>query len=157
MYPYFQKKQEQTIKSRETTPADPLRQFLMQNPNFGTLLFQVTGGQGAVPIAGATVIISKALPNGHTLSVTTTTDESGKTEEFSLPAPNRDKSQIPGGTDVFATYDALISAPGTVAVVVHDIPIFDGITTIQPVDLSFDVNGKRRDETENITDTEPNL
>lgn len=158
MYPYFQKKQEQNIKSREdASPADPLRQFLMQNPHFGTLLFQVTGGQGAVPIAGATVVISKALPNGHTLSVTTTTDESGKTAEFSLPAPDRDKSQTPGGTDVFAVYDALISAPGTVSVMVQDIPIFDGVTTIQPIDLAFDLNGARRNEAERITDTEPNL
>lgn len=53
--------------------------------------------------------------------------------------------------------DALISAPGTVPVVVHNIPIFDGITTIQPVALSFDVSGARRDEAESITDTEPNL
>ncbi len=131
--------------------------FWRKNPAFGTLLFQVTGGQGAVPIERATVVISKALPNGHTLSVTTMTNESGKTAEISLPAPRRDKSQTPGGTDVFATYDALISAPGTVPVVVHDIPIFDGITTIQPVALSFDVSGARRDEAESITDTEPNL
>ena len=111
----------------------------------------------AVPIERATVVISKALPNGRTLSVTTMTDESGKTAEISLPAPRRDKSQTPGGTDVFATYDALIFATGTVPVVVHDIPIFDGITTIQPVALSFDVSGARRDEAESITDTEPNL
>lgn len=157
MYPYFQKKQTQNLAGREAGAADPLRQFLLQNPNFGTLLFQVTGGQGAVPIAGATVVISKALPNGHTLSVTTTTDESGKTSEFSLPAPDRDKSQTPGGTDVFAVYDALISAPGTVSVMVQDIPIFDGVTTIQPIDLAFDLNGERKNEAERITDTEPNL
>ena len=157
MYPYFQKKTKPNLSGREAISADPLRQFLAENPAFGTLLFQVTGGQGSVPIEGATVVISKRLPNGHTLSVTTVTDESGKTAEFSLPAPRREKSQTPGGTDVFATYDALISAPGTVAVVVHDIPIFDGITTIQPVALSFDVNGERQDETESITDIEPNL
>ena len=163
MYPYFQKNQKPNpsnsskLSVREASPADPLRQFLAENPAFGTLLFQVTGGQGAVPIERATVVISKALPNGHTLSVTTMTNESGKTAEISLPAPRRDKSQTPGGTDVFATYDALISAPGTVPVVVHDIPIFDRITTIQPVALSFDVSGARRDEAESITDTEPNL
>lgn len=157
MYPYFQKKTKPNLSGREAVSADPLRQFLAENPAFGTLLFQVTGGQGSVPIEGATVVISKKLPNGHTLSVTTVTDESGKTAEFSLPAPSREKSQTPEGTDVFATYDALISAPGTVRVVVHDIPIFDGITTIQPVALSFDVNGERQDETESITDTEPDL
>ena len=107
MYPYFQKNQKPNpsnsskLSVREASPADPLRQFLAENPAFGTLLFQVTGGQGAVPIERATVVISKALPNGHTLSVTTMTNESGKTAEMSLPAPRRDKSQTPGGTDDF--------------------------------------------------------
>jgi hypothetical protein len=88
MYPYFQKNRKPNpsnsskLSVREASPADPLRQFLAENPAFGTLLFQVTGGQGAVPIERATVVISKALPNGHTLSVTTMTNESGKTAEF---------------------------------------------------------------------------
>ena len=157
MYPYFQKKREQTLETREMTSTDPLRDFLTQNPNFGTLLFQVTSGQGAFPVAGATVVITKNLTDGHSLSITTATDESGKTEEFSLPAPSRSLSQTPGGRDVFATYDAVITAPGHVTVIVHDIPIFDGITTIQPVNLAPDLNGSIANETETITDTEPNL
>ena len=162
MYPYFQKNQKPNpsnsskLSVREASPADPLRQFLAENPEIGRASCRERVSS-AVPIERATVVISKALPSGHTLSVTTMTNESGKTAEISLPAPRRDKSQTPGGTDVFATYDALISAPGTVPVVVHNIPIFDGITTIQPVALSFDVSGARRDEAESITDTEPNL
>lgn len=60
MYPYFQKNQKPNpsnsskLSVREASPADPLRQFLAENPAFGTLLFQVTGGQGAVPIERAT-------------------------------------------------------------------------------------------------------
>lgn len=52
MYPYFQKNQKPNpsnsskLSVREASPADPLRQFLAENPAFGTLLFQVTGGQG---------------------------------------------------------------------------------------------------------------
>lgn len=157
MYPYFQRKQESNLQSRETNPADPLRDFLAQNPNFGTLMFQVTWGQGAFPIAGATVAITKKLTDGHALSITTTTDESGKTEQFSLPAPNKSLSQTPGGRDVFATYDAVISAPGYLSVIVNDIPIFDGINTIQPVRMSPDLSGRRIGETEEIQDTEPNL
>lgn len=157
MYPYFQRKREQNLQTRETVSADPLRDFLTQNPNFGTLLFQVTGGQGAFPIAGAKVVITKDLTNGHVLSITTATDESGKTEEFSLPAPDKSLSQSPGGEDVFAIYDAIITSPGYTAVVVREIPIFDGITTIQPVNLSPDLNGAQMEEPEIIQVTEPNL
>ena len=87
MYPYFQKNRKPNpsnsskLSVREASPADPLRQFLAENPAFGTLLFQVTGGQGAVPIERATVVISKALPNGHTLSVTTMTN-AAKRQKF---------------------------------------------------------------------------
>lgn len=157
MYPYFQRKKEQNLQVRETPAVDPLRDFLTQNPNFGTLLFQVTSGQGAFPIAGAKVVITKNLTDGHSLSITTSTDESGKTEEFSLPAPNKSLSQSPGGKDVFAIYDAVITSPGYVTVVVREIPIFDGITTIQPVNLSPDLNGEGMEEPETIKDTEPNL
>lgn len=157
MYPYFQRKPAPNLQSRETAPSDPLRDFLTENPYFGTLLFQVTGGQGAFPIAGAQVVITKDLTDGHTFSITTTTDESGKTEEFSLPAPDKSLSQTPEGRNVYATYDATISAPGYVAVVVNDIPIFDGITTIQPVRMSPDFSGQRAGERETIEDTEPNL
>ena len=50
MYPYFQKNQKPNpsnsskLSVREASPADPLRQFLAENPAFGTLLFQVTTG-----------------------------------------------------------------------------------------------------------------
>ena len=54
MYPYFQKNQKPNpsnsskLSVREASPADPLRQFLAENPAFGTLLFQVTGGNQCV-------------------------------------------------------------------------------------------------------------
>lgn len=155
MYPYFQRNPKQNLQTRETTSVDPLRDFLTQNPDFGTLLFQVTGGQGAFPIGGATVVITKNLTDGHALSITTTTDESGKTQEFSLPAPHKNISQTPNERDYFATYDAVITAPGYIAVTVRDIPIFDGITTIQPVNLSPNLTGQPVTETETIEDTEP--
>ena len=65
MYPYFQKNQKPNpsnsskLSVREASPADPLRQFLAENPAFGTLLFQVTGGASlrAVTAAFATLRI----------------------------------------------------------------------------------------------------
>lgn len=154
MYPYFQQKRP-NLQARETPAADPLRDFLAQNPNFGTLLFQVTGGQGAFPIGGAKIIITKSLTDSHALSITTATDESGKTEEFSLPAPNKGLSQAPGGKEVFAVYDAVITAPGYQAATVRDIPIFDGVTTIQPVELSPALAGMPMQEP--VINTEPDL
>ncbi|MBP3628466.1 MAG: hypothetical protein J6I95_03265, partial [Anaerotignum sp.] len=68
MYPYFQKNI--PLQTAESTAADPIRRFLTENPAFGTLIFQVTGGQGAFPVAGATITITKPLDERLGISVT---------------------------------------------------------------------------------------
>ncbi|WP_458408093.1 hypothetical protein [Anaerotignum sp.] len=155
MYPYFQK--HTTLHAAESTGVDPIRTFLSQNPAFGTLIFQVTGGQGAFPVAGATITLTKQLNDSQRLSFTITTDESGRTPPLSLPAPSRELSQRPGNGIVFAAYQAEISAPNHVTTEIRDLPVFDGITTIQPVSLSPDIGGTRQNEVENIEDKEPDL
>ena len=154
MYPYFQKYT--PLHAAESTSADPIRNFLTNNPAFGTLIFQVTGGQGVFPIAGATVTITKALDDQLGISVTVITDESGKTEPISLPAPSRELSQSPNNGIVYAAYQAEISAPNHVTTKIRDLPVFDGITTIQPVNLSTDF-GQKTSEPEEIEDKEPDL
>ena len=155
MYPYFQKNT--PIHAAESTAADPIRTFLTQNPAFGTLLFQVTGGQGAFPVEGATITITKALADGVSLSLQAVTDESGKTVPLSLPAPSSALSQAPNGGVVYAAYQAEVSAPNYVTTDIRDLPIFDGITTIQPVNLTTDIGGQRQNEVEEIEDKEPDL
>ena len=154
MYPYFQKNT--PLHAAESTSADPIRNFLTNNPAFGTLIFQVTGGQGVFPIAGATVTITKALDDRLGISVTVITDESGKTEPISLPAPSRELSQSPNNGIVYAAYQAEISAPNYIKPEIRDLPVFDGITTIQPVNLSPDF-GQKTSEPEEIEDKEPDL
>ncbi|MDO4530371.1 MAG: carboxypeptidase-like regulatory domain-containing protein [Bacillota bacterium] len=151
MYPYFQK----TISAAEM-PPNPLSDFLSENPAFGTLLFQVQGGQGAFPIAHAAVTLTKELQEGQLLSFTLTTDESGRTEPLSLPAPRRILSQKPGSEAVYATYQAKVTAAGYLPVTIRDLPVFDGITTIQPVRLSPDF-GQNTAEGEIIEDKAPQL
>lgn len=154
MYPYFQKNT--PLHAAETATDDPIRTFLSQNPAFGTLIFQVTGGQGAFPVPNATILLTKQLNDQQSLSFTVVTDESGKTAPVSLPAPSRELSQRPGNSIVFATYQAEISAPNYVTTKIRDLPVFDGITTIQPVSLSPDFGQKTR-EVEEIEDKEPDL
>ena len=154
MYPYFQKNT--SLHTAESTAADPIRGFLAGNPAFGTLIFQVTGRQGAFPVAGATIVLTKELNDQQSLSFTITTDESGKTAPLSLPAPDKELSQWPGNGTVFATYQATVSAPNYVTTEIRDLPVFDGITTIQPVSLSPDF-GQKTSPPEEIEDKEPDL
>lgn len=116
----------------------------------------MTGGQGAFPISGAEVVITHALDAAHSFSISTQTDASGKTDPLSLPAPNKSLSQAPGNGNPFVTYHAAISAPQYIPVEVLDIPVFDGVATIQPVSMEPDLGGGRQ-QPETIEDEEPDL
>ena len=153
MYPYFQKNQ--PLHAAESTAADPLRMFLTQNPGYGTLVFQVTGEGGAFPVAGATISLQKPLDDRISFSVELVTDESGKTVPVSLPAPSRNISQSPNGGVAFSTYEATVSAPNLAPARIVGLPIFDGVTTLQPVQLSPDIG--RQEPIKTIVDEEPNL
>ena len=154
MYPYFQKNI--PLQAAENPASDPIQAFLSQNPSFGTLIFQVTGGQGAFPVPNAIVTLSKVLRDNLSLSITFRTDESGKTEPISLPAPNKALSQSPNNGAVYAAYDAKVAAAGFLPTEIRNLPVFDGVTTIQPVNLTADF-GQPPNATDKIDDKEPDL
>ena len=154
MYPYFQKNI--PLQAAENSSSDPIQAFLSQNPSFGTLIFQVTGGQGAFPVPNATVTLSKVLKDDFSLSITIRTDENGKTEPISLPAPDRKLSQSPNNGAVYAAYDAKVTATGFLPTEIRNLPVFDGVTTIQPVNLTADF-GQPPNAADKIDDKEPDL
>ncbi len=154
MYPYFQKND--TLYASESRSNDPIRTFLAENPSFGTLIFQVTGGQGVFPIPNAKVHISKELNDRLSFSITVLTDENGKTEPISLPAPDRKLSQSPHNGIVYAVYQAEVTADGYIPTEIRDLPVFDGVTTIQPVNLTTDF-GQPPNAADEIEDKEPDL
>ena len=153
MYPYFQKMM--SLQAAEKA-ADPVRTFLSENPAFGTVLFQVTGGQGAFPVENARVQVIGKLNDRLSLSFLLTTDESGKTAPLSLPAPDRSLSLSPNQGKAYAVYEAEVTAENHIPVHIKDLPVFDGITTIQPVNLSPDF-GQKPVQAEEIDDKEPDL
>ena len=153
MYPYFQKN---IFLQAAEQPSDPLRTFLTKNPAFGTLLFQVTGGQGSFPVEGAEVEVRKTLSDRFALSTTLLADESGKTDPLSLPAPSKSLSQTPNNGVVYAAYTARVTASGYLPAEIRNLPVFDGITTIQPVNLTTDF-GQPVGKTNEIEDKEPDL
>ncbi len=98
----------------------------------GTLVVQVSLAKGAIPVEGAKVIVSledKVL--GDFL-----TNKSGKTPVLTLPAPGKELSQTPNGIiRPYSIYNIRISYPGYYAEEAINVPIFDGINSIQPVAL----------------------
>ncbi len=108
----------------------------------GKLIFRVTTGKGAIPLPGARVTLWDRNPalgtdRGNTRAVLTT-DRDGRTEIIALPAPAKGLSMAPspnGAPAPFACYDAEVLLDGYYTMSYVCIPIFDGITSIQPADL----------------------
>ena len=100
----------------------------------GQLQINVTSRTGYFPIPNATITVSdSAVP--ETILEQVTTDESGQTDELSLPAPSRDYSMEPGQPRPYSEYTLEIQAPGYEPVRIIGSEILPGERSIQPVSM----------------------
>ena len=99
----------------------------------GILTVQVSLAKGALPLEGATVIISKS-DGDKEIEARLVTDKSGRTPPLALPAPSAVYSQTPGGnTRPYSIYNITAELPGYYPESIVNVPIFDKITSIQPI------------------------
>lgn len=111
-------------------------EFEKHNSGKGTLIFQISTAQGALPIENAKCVLTKNFGGIIHEIKALLTNESGKTEPLLLPAPPSSLSQqYEKQIQPFALYDAAVSRNGFVDVVLKDIPIFDGVQSVQRVSL----------------------
>ena len=108
----------------------------------GKLIFRVSTAGGAIPLAGARVIVRNRRgegdpQRGNALAVMYS-DRNGKTEVLSLPTTPRGESLAPRDGNApppFLCYDADVTLTGYQSVEFVCIPIFDGVTSVQPADM----------------------
>ena len=105
-----------------------------QSGGTGYLVVQVTTANSAIPLAGAQVTISSAA-NGQDVLYELRTGADGKTPRVALTAPPRGNSEAPSDAPTFAPYHIAVSLLGYQGLEFQDVPIFDGITSVQPADL----------------------
>ena len=105
----------------------------------GRLIVNVTTGGGLFPVEGASVIVSDTQSAGGAEIAAVTTDISGKSPVIFLPAPARSMSLTPtengDGADARARYAVTVMAPGYVTAIAEGVSVFDGVTSIQKVDM----------------------
>ena len=107
---------------------------LQNEKNYGTLIVQTTSASEAIPIRGASVIVRLARENGESdLFRILTTDESGLTSPIRIETPAPAESLSPGGKKPYSEISTEVTAEGYYSVVNTGIPIYPGITSIQPV------------------------
>ena len=106
-----------------------------QNSAVGYLIVNVSTARGVIPLKDASVTVTYNEPEGTSVFSVMTTDMSGKTEKLELPAPSSALSESPGNIKPYATYTVTVEKDGYYPVTNAGVPIFAGVTSIQPVEM----------------------
>ncbi len=100
--------------------------------SYGYIKINTRTGDGSSPVAGAEISVT-ALVNGRRYLVASAkTDESGATEVFRVPVPDKSYSLKPdSAVRPYALYDISVTADGFFNTRSVDVPVFSGITSVQ--------------------------
>ncbi len=114
--------------------------FASENPpdmsGQGYLQIEVTTASGAIPVRGATVIISESTDGVDSLIGMVITDENGTTPIVPLSAPPQSLSESPDPLEKpYSEYNISVYKKGFYSIPKLTVPIFDTIKSIQPVSV----------------------
>ena len=102
----------------------------------GYLVVRVTTASEALPLEGATVTVYGNQPDFSSAIARLQTGNDGLTPKSALMAPPRALSEVPGnGSASYATYNISVDREGYSPIEMYGVPLFDGITSVQPADM----------------------
>ena len=105
----------------------------------GYLIVHVTTARGAIPLEGAEVLVRDYSPefaeNRGDVRLSLISDRDGNTARVSLPTPPVGQSLSPGTVQPFSIYNLEVRLDGYRSQIYYALPIFAGITAVQPVDM----------------------
>lgn len=121
----------------EELPPDDIEELAPPNGTMppltdtATIQVMVTAAQQAVPIEGATVLVSRVGEDGlRHLIQAMITDSSGKTPILTVSAPSRELTQQPGNVYPFVSYQAVVTAPGYLSQSNNNVTVFGGMSSL---------------------------
>lgn len=97
----------------------------------GYLIVRVSTALGAVPVAGAEVVLRGGEQQSSDIIFSAITSNVGLTPLITLTSPPRSTSEAPGQEKPFSTYALEVRAEGYVPKFYSSINIFEGITSYQ--------------------------
>lgn len=120
-------------------PTETYAAFQQRTPGRGSIKIQASMAEGAYPVPGVTVVISKDFTDGTHVFHTAVTDADGIIDDLMLPAPASADSQQPDQSSApinpFSVYHITATKPGFRSEEYIQVPVFDGVKSIQPVRL----------------------
>lgn len=110
-------------------------QFQQENPDSGVIKTQVFTARRTYPVGNAQVNLYKVFPDGAYLIDSQFTDRSGQVKPVTVPALERSLSEPPGDPTPYVSYRITVSHPDFMDAVIEQVPVFEGVTSLQAVDL----------------------
>ena len=110
-------------------------QFQQENPDSGVIKTQVFTARRTYPVENAQVNLYKVFPDGAYLIDSQFTDRSGQVKPVTVPALERSLSEPPGDPAPYVSYRITVSHPDFMDAVIEQVPVFEGVTSLQAVDL----------------------
>lgn len=104
-------------------------------PENGILQVRVFTSAAQLPVEGVTVAVTQTAASGMSLLATRITDESGRISPIDVPAPARSESLSPGFGKPFSAVNIWADHPDYERILVENVQIFAGITTLQDLEL----------------------
>ncbi len=129
--PNKQESDELTVGSEREYAS--FEEFSQDNPARGMLRVQAFAAQQAFPIVNAKIEVEKDFSDGTHTFAEAYTDINGVVENITLPTKDKSLSQQPGGVIPYTTYTVRVTHPHFAPTEFCQVPIFDGIESLQPV------------------------
>ena len=108
----------------------------MNDTNSGRVEARVYTAGEAIPIEGATVVVTQRSPEGKVaLLGLRTSDRNGRTEPVFVRTPQADQSQSPNMGFGFSSVDVTVDHPGYQRIIVENVQVFPGVTSLQDFSL----------------------
>lgn len=108
----------------------------MPDEHYGKITVHVTAADSAVPINNATVAFRIMNDGSTAVFAVLQTDKSGETETLDIPTPSVELSLSPDPKSTpYTSIIVEVSAPGFYSTANVNVPIFDGVTSVQNVNL----------------------
>ena len=111
--------------------TEEYKQFILSNPGIGYLKIKAYSANGAIPVSGLKVVVSKIISNDRVVFFEGDTNESGIIERIELPAPLLNSNNLDAPLslvyDVDSYYDNINRK--------YSVRIFDGIYVVQNINV----------------------
>ena len=126
--------EELALKPELLAPFESYQEFLQRASGEGTLKIQASMANQSYPITEVHIVVSKDFTDGQHIFYEAETDQDGIVDNLLLPAPPKAMSLKPDAIiDPFSVYKITATKEGFTPEDFVQVPIFDGIKSIQPV------------------------